>query len=77
MGNADKLKKLQDFSDKRSKEFTETIMHQQHLKGADFAWERKDYHLFIECIQKANQNILPASYMKKYKFALDRIDKRK
>ena len=77
LGDTTKLQELKEFADTRAKEFTENIMHLQHLKGADFAWERKDYHRFIECIQKTNQNILPQSYLKKYKIALARIGKQK
>lgn len=76
-GDIVKLKELKEFSDNRSREFTEHIVHLQHLKSADFAWKRKDYQHFIESIQKTNQNILPESYHKKYKIALDRIRKHK
>ncbi len=75
LGDKTKLTELEEFNDRRLKEFTERIIHLQHLKAADYAWEQKDYHRFIECIEQTNQKLLAPSYLKKYKIAMDRLSK--
>ena len=71
-GDKDTFKKLSEFSDRQSREFTKEIIQQQNIQGADKAWTQKDYLSFIKCIDRTDKESLPKSYLKKYKIAVDK-----
>ena len=66
------LEELLEFSESQTKEYTRQINHLQSIKGADNAWTQKDYLNFIKCIDMTDKDLLPASYLKKYKIAIDK-----
>ena len=72
LGDKETFKKFVDFSDEQSREITNKIIHLQNIQWADEAWTQKDYSNFIKFIDKANRELLPTSYLKKYKIALDK-----
>lgn len=71
-GDKEIFKKLNEFSDGQSREYTRRIIHLQNIQGADKAWTQKDYANFIKCIDRAEKDLLPESYLKKYKIAVDK-----
>ena len=66
------FKALIEFSELQSKEYTRQINHSQNIQGADKAWAQKDYLNFIKCIDRTEKDLLPESYLKKYKIAVDK-----
>jgi len=64
---------LKEFSERQSREYTRQIIHLQNVQGADKAWIQKDYAQFIKCIERTEKNLLPESYSKKYKIAVDKL----
>jgi hypothetical protein len=66
------FKELVEFSERQSKEYTRQINHSQNVQGADKAWTQKDYSNFIKCIDRTEKDLLPESYLKKYKIAMDK-----
>ncbi len=66
------FKELIEFSERQSKEYTRQINHSQNIQGADKAWKQKDYLNFIKCIDRTEKDLLPESYLKKYKIAVDK-----
>lgn len=73
LGQREIFKALNDFSEGQSREYTRQIIHLQNVQGADKAWTQKDYTSFIECIDRTEKNLLPESYLKKYKIATDKL----
>jgi len=71
-GDKETFKKLNEFSESQSREYTKRIIHLQNIQGADKAWIKKDYINFIKCIDRAEKDLLPESYLKKYKIAVDK-----
>jgi hypothetical protein len=71
-GDKEIFKKLNEFSERQSREYTKQIIHLQNMQGADKAWTQKDYINFIKCIDRTDKDLLPASYLKKYKIAVDK-----
>lgn len=66
------FKELIEFSERQLKEYTRQINHLQNIQGADKAWTQKDYLNFIKCIDRTDKDLLPESYLKKYKIAADK-----
>ena len=73
LGDKNVFKELYKFSERQSREYTKQIIHLQNIQGADKAWTQKDYANFIECIDKTERDLLPESYLKKYKIAVDKL----
>lgn len=71
-GDKEIFNRLSEFSERQSNEYTKRIIHLQNIQGADKAWTQKDYVNFIKCIERAEKNLLPESYLKKYKIAVDK-----
>jgi len=67
------FKKLNEFTERKSKEFTKQILQLQNIQGADKAWILKDYVDYINCIDRTEKDLLPDSYLKKYKIAVDKL----
>lgn len=74
-GHKDVFQRLIDFSDQQSKEFTKELIQLQNIQGADKAWRHKDYLSFIRCIDRTDKELVPESYLKKYKIAVDKSRK--
>jgi hypothetical protein len=72
-GDNELFKKLNEFSQQWSREFTKRISHLQNINRADNAWSQKDYANFINYIDKAEKDLLLGSYLKKYKIAVDKL----
>jgi hypothetical protein len=72
LGDKETFKKLNEFSERQSREYTRRIIHLQNIQGADNAWSQKDYTKFINCIDKVEKDLIPESYIKKYKIALNK-----
>lgn len=72
-GNLKKISELEKFNARRSKQYTLQLTEKQNLKNADDAWERKDYKMFIEYLNKIDKLHLPQSYYLKYKMANEKI----
>jgi hypothetical protein len=76
IGDKDVFNALEEFADNRSREYTRKIVELQNIQWADNAWIQKDYLNFIKFIDKTEKNLLPESYQKKYKIAVDKLQKR-
>lgn len=76
VGEKDAFNALKEFADNRSREYTKEIVQLQNMQWADNAWIQKDYSNFIKFIDKTEKNLLPDSYQKKYKIAVDKLQKR-
>ncbi len=76
LGDKKIFKELKEFSDRQSKEITKQIIQLQNIQGADKAWKQKDYINFIKCIDRTEKDLLPQSYLKKYKIAMDKLQRR-
>jgi hypothetical protein len=72
LGDKNIFNELNEFSERQSREYTKQIIHLQNIQGADKAWTQKDYANFIKCIDSAEKDLLPESYLKKYKIAVDK-----
>ena len=77
LGDNQIFKELTEFSKRQSREFTKQIIQLQNIQGADKAWIQKDYVDFIECIDRTEKDLLPESYLKKYKIAVDKLQRQK
>lgn len=75
-GDPKMFKELTEFSERQSGEYTKQIIHLQNIQCADKAWIQKDYVNFIKYIDKTEKTLLPESYLKKYKIAVDKLQKR-
>lgn len=73
LGDKKIFKELNDFSERQSRECTKQIIQLQNIQGADKAWTQKDYINFIKCIDRTEKDLLPESYLKKYKIAIDKL----
>lgn len=73
VGDKKIFKELKAFSERQSKAFTKQIIQLQNIEGADKAWTQKDYTNFIKCIDRTEKDLLPKSYLKKYKIAIDKL----
>lgn len=71
-GDKEIFKKLNDFTERKSKEYTDKIFLLQNIQWADNAWLKKDYEAFIKWIDRTDKNLLPKSYLKKYRTAIDK-----
>ncbi|MEI6946713.1 hypothetical protein V9K67_05880 [Paraflavisolibacter sp. H34] len=69
------FKELNEFSTRQSGEFTRKIFQLQNVQDADKAWKQKDYLTFIKCIDRTDKDLLPGSYLKKYKIAIDKLQR--
>jgi hypothetical protein len=76
LGDKKIFKELTEFSERKSREYTKQIIYLQNIQWADKAWIQKDYVNFIKCIDKTEKTLLPESYLKKYKIAVDKLQKR-
>jgi hypothetical protein len=74
-GDKEVFKKLHEYSENRSREYTKQIIHLQNIHGADEAWTQKDYTRFIKCIDKAEKDLLSEGYLKKYQIAVDKLQR--
>jgi hypothetical protein len=72
-GDKNAFIKLNEFSERQSKEYTRRIIQSQNIQSADEAWIQKDYVNFVRFIDKTEKHLLPESYLKKYKIALGKL----
>jgi len=75
LGNKKIFKELYEFSDHQAREYTRQIIYSQKMQVADKAWTQKDYMNFIKCIDKTEKDLLTESYLKKYKIAVDKLQR--
>jgi hypothetical protein len=75
-GNEKVFKKLNEFYEQASKKYTKQLLQYQNIQLADEAWLQKDYANFIKSIDKTEKTLLPESYLKKYKIAIAKLQKR-
>ena len=68
---------LADYTKRQSAEFTRQINHLFNIEQAGKAWKLKDYVSFIKYIDLAEKDMLPESYFKKYKIAVDKTKRYK
>lgn len=73
LGDKQTFNKLSEFSERLSREYARQILHLQNIQMADKAWNQKDFSIFINCIDKTEKDLLPMSYSKKYKIAMDKL----
>jgi hypothetical protein len=75
LGDTKILRELDEYSLQASRNYTQQIIKQQNINQADNAWIHKDYVNFIKYIDQIQTDLLPPSYLKKYKIALDKLNK--
>ena len=51
------------------------MTHLQNIQYADQAWREKDYSNFVKCIERIDKDLLTNAYSKKYKIALDKLQR--
>jgi hypothetical protein len=73
LGDKKIFKELNEFSERKSREYINQIIQLQNIENADKYWTQKDYTNFIKCIDKTEKDLLPESYLKKYKIAMDKL----
>ncbi len=74
-GDTKILRELDEYSLQASRNYTQQIIKQQNIDQADKAWTQKDYVNFVKYIDQIQTDLLPPSYLKKYKIAVDKLDK--
>lgn len=74
-GNEIDLINLQEFNQKRSFKYTKDLLKRQSLEKVDKAWEQRNYSNVIKFLEALKDEDLSASYKKKYKIALERLNK--
>jgi len=67
---------LSEFFERQSIEYTKQIVQMQNIHWADKAWLKNDYLAFIQFLDKTDKLQLPQSYLKKYKIAEDRLQRK-
>jgi len=75
IGDAEKMKELEQFSLKRSRAYTDELLARQHLSAADKAWKNEDYLEFVNLINQVNERYMLPSYKSKYAIAKKRVDR--
>ena len=70
------LRELNEYSLQASRNYTQQIIKRQNIDQADKAWAQKDYVNFVKYIDQIQTDLLPPSYLKKYKIAVDNLNKR-
>jgi len=75
LGDKKTFNELNEFSERQSREYTKQIIQLQNIQGADKAWTQKDYINFIKCIDRTEKDLLPDSYLKKYKIAVNKLQR--
>lgn len=74
-GDKKVFKELTEFSEHQSREYSRQIIQSQNIQGADKAWAQRDYVNFIKYIDRTEKELLPESYLKKYKIAVDKLQR--
>ena len=74
-GDTKILRKLDEYSLQASRNYTQQIIKRQNIDQADKAWTQKDYANFVKYIDQIQTDLLPPSYLKKYKIAMDNLNK--
>jgi hypothetical protein len=74
-GDTKILRELDEYSLQASRNYTQQIIKWQNIDQADKAWTQKDYLNFVKYIDQIQTDLLPPSYLKKYKIAADKINK--
>lgn len=69
------LKKIREIIQIQSEMYTSRINHLQYLEKANKAWNIQNYNEVIVNLDKVNQATLSPSFKKKYKIALQRLNK--
>ena len=75
LGDKKIFEKLNKFSEYQSRQYTRQIIHSQNIQGADNAWTQKNYINFIKFIDRTEKDLLLESYFKKYKIAVDKLQR--
>lgn len=64
------LFKLEEYSNRMAKEYTDNLIKEQNLRAADDAWQEKNYSEFITQLDKIKKDSLSQTYLMKYQYAL-------
>lgn len=64
---------LEKFSERRSSEYTESLINKQFLEAANKAWKEGNYADVIRHLKKVDEESLPTSFKQKYKIAQKRL----
>ncbi|UAY53041.1 hypothetical protein [Ferruginibacter albus] len=75
LGDKKIFKALNEFSESQVTKYTKQIIQSQNIKAADKAWGQKDYVAFIKCIDRTEKELLAESYLKKYRIAVNKLQK--
>lgn len=75
-GDREVFKALNDHSEQLSTAYTKQIRHLQNIRCADEAWSQKHYAKFIQCIDEAEMDLLSEVYSKRYRIAVDKLQRR-
>ncbi len=67
------IKKLVDYVEKESNDYTLEIVQRQTLETASKAWEKNNYKAFVKIIDEIGIEKLPKSYQLKYKMAKQKV----
>ena len=73
-GNSFNVVDLEIFNEKRSLNYTESLIKQQSIQAAGKAWREGNYSDVIKHLGKINKDSLPASLKKKYEIAQQQVN---
>src|SRR4030095_4237992 len=69
-GDMTLMKRAEDYSKQRNKEYHNKIILQQKINSLDASWKYKEYNDYIKCFESTDKSLLPESYAKKYAIAI-------
>lgn len=72
-GNQYALEVIKKYVYNASETYTDLIVNTQILEAANKAWDKRNYKEFIIYIDKLDKQILPESYLLKYKIAIKKL----
>lgn len=67
------IKKLIEFAEEESNDYTFRLLQKQALETASKAWEMNDYKAFIKSMDEIDIEKVPQSYQIKYKIAKQKL----
>lgn len=73
VGNAPTLKRVEEYVNIKSNEYTMELVNKQHFDAANKAWEAGKFKDFIKYLDKIDRKQLPSSYELKYKIAHQKL----
>lgn len=72
-GNQYALEAIKKYVYNASETYTDQIVNAQILEAANIAWDIRNYKEFIIYMDKLDKQILPESYLLKYKIAIKKL----